>query len=545
MKKLLSFEHNGYKLIVFLQDKNFLFAKEEKKNITFELTEEEKNLINEVMSKVFPTKKLVNLGNISYKKREFKHFFDKVNGFHLFYLKDGSMPTVSDFIALNKKYNQETFCFKKNPFDYLDIESDFKDEPYETKEEIERYIEINGKLKKVVVFLLTLFISISLGITYKLNEDKILSLKRSIFTKSYSFSDVVSLIQNNPRIGEAEKRIFLSCPEYIESCLPYFNDILYENLKDMTISYVSSKCEYSDTVAGNHNIDTKEIQIFSSTSLNSGNENVVTHEYLHVFHERNYNLGMPFYEFLNVVINNEYFGNDEIQSGLSYDEGYTWLYEFGYIMLELFDTDTLRSYHANPDYHILIDKLVEIIPDEELAYGLLSDIEEYQSKFKENKNTPLDNDEMKTLKKRIKGTLRKYYEAKFNQSIYNNMNVLYFYEPTLATVEIMEHLGIDKNFLPLMSRSIKVKSYKHFFNGEENDSIVFIVPVQFEETKINISDGLSIDTILDLYQDYYLSYQKTEKGYEITLYSPIYNEKSIEVSASDIGLNFSNPVNQK
>ena len=540
MKKLLSFKNNQEELIVFLNEKKLVFAKRSKKNITFDLDKKEINLIEEVLSQVLPTKELIDLGNIKDNNKEFRHFFDKINGYHLFYNNDLSIIPIKDFYKLNKKYNNETLCSEDYDFDTDYIEEDFTDEEYETEEELRRYIKVNGILKKVIVSLSALFIALSLGITYKLNEDKIEKFKSDLFPKNYTFEDVVEVIENNPKIGDEEKKLFLSCPEYIESCLPYFSEIMYDNLKNMSINYVNNQCEYSSTVTGDHNIDTKEIRAFSSNSLTKENENVFTHEYLHAFHERNYSLGMPFYEFLNVVINNEYFGKEELESGEAYDEGYLWLYEVGYTMLELFEPDTLRNYHANPDYHILVDGLTSIIPDEEMAISFLNDLNEYQTLVKSNKKDDLTYQDIMKLSLKLKKTIGKYYEIKFNKSIDEDMNVLYFNDSLKATVKIMDYLNVDRTFLDLMYKSIKVKTFKHFFNDTYKDSLVLIVPTKFQESKINIAEGMNLESVLELYQDYDLSYQKTDTGYEITLYTPIYNESSIEISANELNNNLNN-----
>ena len=92
------------------------------------------------------------------------------------------------------------------------------------------------------------------------------------------------------------------------------------------------------------------------------------------------------------------------------------------------------------------------------------------------------------------------------------MNVLYFNDSLKATVKIMDYLNVDRTFLDLMYKSIKVKTFKHFFNDTYKDSLVLIVPTKFQESKINIAEGMNLESVLELYQDYDLSYQKTDNN---------------------------------
>ena len=106
-------------------------------------------------------------------------------------------------------------------------------------------------------------------------------------------------------------------------------------------------------------------------------------------------------------------------------------------MLDLFDSETLKAYHAHPDLQMLIDSLMNIIPDEDMAYNLLNDFNDYflackgyydiDKKLFDYKSKDEFFEDMCILTPLLKENLKKYWELKHSKSISSDPFIYYLY----------------------------------------------------------------------------------------------------------------------
>ena len=116
MKEIFKFKYNNYYLCLFNDKNKFIKKKIDKDNNIKETNEDENNLIDLVFNKIIPSKKIINLGNIKYNKKDFIHLYSK-NNIHIFYeINNGKLyfPIEKDQILLNSIYNNYNEFFAIN-----------------------------------------------------------------------------------------------------------------------------------------------------------------------------------------------------------------------------------------------------------------------------------------------------------------------------------------------------------------------------------------------------------------------------------------------
>ncbi len=482
MKEILNFEDNGKEYCLYY-DKSLKYACRKADKLSFDVTEEEKNFIFFVLLKVLPLNDLKYLGNVQLKNNSYNHYIDKLNNYHLFLDSNRHLPTFADFKSLNIIYN--------NQKDY--VASD-KEKKLEDKAKITRVVSVKGK--KIVVGLLLsvgLYASVLVALSKtSLGRDLIIDILEKDIVSEYDLAydtlevnDIEEALKNNVNLSLEEKEYLTSFTDFFNDMLPYldYTDVM-DSLSKMSIVY-QENAGIGVTGAWHHvGNNMYEMQIYNSKEINEDNKKVIRHEFMHVFSAKTalISLGLDesFYEFLNRTITNEY--DVPVVSSKGYDHGYFYLDEIGNMSLELFSSETLKKYHANPSLDLLTQELMTIIPDEQMAYSFFNDFNDYviackgfynhSPELAKEKSLAEWQQEKDTLTLKLKETLKNYWEVKYNKKIDSDLYVYYLYDRESAIKEIMEQNLIPNCPLEVLEQS-SISMFKPYVNERLKDNFEF------------------------------------------------------------------------
>jgi len=491
MKKILEFNYKDKKLVLFINKSNLIYQKVKKGVLTNNLEKDELELINKVLIKLIPSKNIKNLGYIKYDNKKINYLYDLDNNFYIFH-EDNKITL--DCLVLNKIFNnQDEYLVLKDEEDSKDLD----------------FIRRNVKVGKLVLsVLISSSLLLSSSMIWIKGGQKVINLI-DYYKAEYAYQEgvleyndrqieldeIINAINNNVNLTNEEKKFFLSKSKFFIDNLEYFDYYtVIDNLKRLKIQYIEETKggTYGEfTVNGNNR---GLIKIYGVTSFKDTSKYALSHEFLHAFTK--YNLvDNYFYEILNVVLNNEYFGDD---TNL-YDNGYEVLREYFYIMAELVDARVLRKYHANNDINYLKNDLIEIIPDFDMATDLLNNLN-IICKIEMLKNTDYSKylkleQELKMKKQQVMTSLKTYYEVKYQTSIENDLNILFWFDYSKCSVEIANKLNFDDNTLRCVDDYVRIKQFKKIFNKTGNDNLVLSLASKVEENTRNYT----LDELLGTY----------------------------------------------
>lgn len=474
MQKIISFEYNNCEYILFY-DKELICGKNINGKLSFDLTQDEKDLIFFVYSKVVPTDNLKKLRNVTIHKKVFQHFFDLTNKLHVFYDEFNNIPKLEDYIILNKLYNNQNQHFESIKKDKKSLKEE-KDANY-----IRRNVSIYKRNKKenicVNIFLsLCLIYTSFMHLQFVPRIANVIQIETGLYKQYEALNEnnIIDAINSNSNLSNDEKKYLTSFNDFFTDMLPYWNySDLMDSLSKMTINYTP---ESSSKLSGTWEPIFRKISIYESTKLTKDNIGTLRHEFFHATSSKASSLGISiddgFYELLNRVMDNEYDCQDS--TCIEYDHSYNFIEEVGYIMLDLFDSETLKAYHANPDLQMLIDSLMKIIPDEDMAYNLLNDFNDYfiackgyydiDKKLFAFKSKDDFFEDMSILSPLIKENLKKYWELKYNKSISSDPFIYFLYNKTEYYIDRIVNTNRDSYITyPEFTNSV-IANYKPCVN---------------------------------------------------------------------------------
>ena len=464
MIEILNFTNNNETYYLFFKEK-FICAKKVNDKLLYNLTESEINLIRYVFSQVIPTNNTVDLYPVSFHNKKFTHLFDTVNNLHVFY-EEKQLPCLEDFVSLNILYNSRPEYIASYDSSSGN-ENKQKEKAKNTRSDI-----IKGSIKAYVKGMIigsVISVTVVLPSLHHLAEKSPDELYSFAYYKQYDqesnnpnaytidvdtnidtidVDTIIDSIKSNPNTSDIEKELFLSFQDFFEDQLPYLSakDVI-DNQSKLHIDYISDSNEESNgsvkatwSVAGE---DIYSIKVYESTGLNDNNISDVIHEGFHTFTDKFYvlhrSIDGQFYEFLNTVMAHEY--------TLYEDDSYSWLYNYSYLMLELFDEETLREYHAKPRLNNLIDKLEEIIPDRDMAYNLFYVLNEYDiscrgyykldEELAKQKTEEEWHEDLISWREILKSYLKDYYEAKYECNIDDDIYIYFLYDSESAIIKLL------------------------------------------------------------------------------------------------------------
>ena len=320
--------------------------------------------------------------------------------------------------------------------------------------------------------------------------------------RQVQFSEISDAIKSNRHLTKEEKEFFLSNPKFFEDNASFWDyETVLNTLKNLKIVYTK---EDDPTVAGYYNWTGEEkntIKFYESKKFSDVPKYLVSHEFLHTFTNFSNNSFNNLYEIVNVVFNNEYFS----QGNLTYDYTYHNLTKYLYVLAEIIEPDVLRKYHANNDINYIIEALGEIIPNQNTALSLLQDID-FLGKLNlltQEEQLALS-EEAKLRDKMITSTLEKYYEAKYQSSIVDNYNALYWLNKDLCFTKLSAELGFQDDVMLAADDYTEVVQYKKLFNLTGQDDFTLLIPSAVSD--IGNNNYKPID-----YLKYQIPYQQTNE----------------------------------
>ena len=340
-------------------------------------------------------------------------------------------------------------------------------------------------------------------------------------------------------------------PQLFTDNLAFFNpEVVRDQLANLWIAYnKESKGNINGEYYGRH-LETNRygIIIYNATCFADCNKGVLHHEFCHSLTDLQnygvYSYGNAAYELLNVLYSNEYFGsiNGNFPHTL-YDQGYPWHQNSQYLLAELLNQDTLKEFHATFNPQIVINDLLEIIPDEAKALKLLTNIDIINSanfSFDEDlfseKNRELFS-LIKATEKENNQIFKEYFEIKFGKSIEDQPNILYWLDKDLFYDYIANNYTISDEAKKFLPNYTGVSTYKIYLYNLDNNEFMIRYCQEVEknienytlEQLLNGESGEKFKSIDEI------PYEKTPDGtYEIIWISPkTYVNVSVESNLFD------------
>ena len=460
MQKFGEFSYNNIDYIIYLKNKHFFGAKKEKRL----LTNEENRLMQDVLKQILPSGAIISLKKTIYNHNYYQHYLDLNNNIHYFYGQN-----INDLINLCYLYNnEEEYVLDK----HLDKEK-IREMRYK------RLVKINKTLITInisILAFLTIIPLIKPDIGKYINNPVSLAI-REIDKREMTLEEVYDYLDKNPYLSQEEKEYIHRYEDFIVSELPYTNyQDLKDNLLNMRTFYHNELGQnlgtWSYSGKNKYNIDI--YYCGENLALNPQNYNIFSHEVLHAFtvnykHEPSYL--NPFYEFLNMVLNNEYASNEENIS-FNYDKGYSFLNNEGFAIMELFNPETLRNFHANFKGDILFNELEMIIPDKNLAISLFNTFNDYYNLITSHVYT---NEERDSLKNSLKEIIAQYYEAKYQKPTFDDIYMLYLLDSNKLIDELASH---NQDY----TIEFKIVHNKYYFNQNLPQDYQFLITLKIPET---------------------------------------------------------------
>ncbi len=444
MREVLKFKDNNIEYLLLVQKGKLIPAKKINQELIYDLDDAEILLIKQVFSKVMPTNKVVNLGILNKFNKQFNHYYDYLNHYHLFW-EQNKIPSLTDFIKLNIIYNNEL------EYDLID---DVKKRAKNKK--IERIIYQGTKALVVILSIVDIYFFVNFGsVIYQNLEsfyvnpalNKIEEVLDIAYANPLTNTDVINYLKKNPNLNNEEKAYLTSFSDFFTDELPYIDRRdLIDNLENLNPIYYPEKNEEMRGAWFNSGEDIFKIKIWESQStdqfLAETDKYVLRHEFFHAWSQKTgpkLAIGNYLYEFLNHTLSNEY--AYVLPNETEYDNSYTELENYGRVFFELIDADVLREFHVTKNLNLLITELKKIIPNEESAYQLIAQMDEYYQAKREHVNDKEDQEKAEAFQEadnHLKNLLTLYWERKYNQKITEDWYIYFLLNPQDAFPQIKE-----------------------------------------------------------------------------------------------------------
>ncbi len=439
--KILKFNWFAKELFINLENNKLQKGKVENAIINYDLSKEESNIID-IVFKQIASNNYIHLKDISYNNNSFAHLLNSNNLNIFFEIKDKhyDIPNEADLKILNFIYNNQE---RYSSFKLSDLkEYDF----------YQRIVKIG---KKAIPVLIAANIAFTMGGNLVAEAsvgdyEEYYNSINNVEEITLTYNDIVNLVNTNPNLSNEEKNVILSCKEYFNDNLAYLDHNHISNmLKNLKIAY---KQEDNGSIKGLYNDETYQITIYNSTSFNDANISVLTHEISHAlaipphaYNQKSY--GQNLIEALNVIVNNEYFGQNK-----EYDISYPTIISYAKIMAEIIEPEVLKQAFFKTDISLIENYLVNIINDEAFVKDLLTAINTNVNINNTLLNNSLDEQEKNNLlnlaqenNKLILNNLKLIYETKTNESIESNEEIMYWYNKEILLDELMKPYFPEKD----------------------------------------------------------------------------------------------------
>ena len=185
----------------------------------YKLSQDELDIVGQVFKKIKLTNNRIKLPNYRYLDKEYEHFYDKVNHYHVFLNLDGSSLSTNEFVRLNMLFNSQ---------------SDIMYDGNIKESKLKRLVNIGKKIVLVLV-ISSSFIGANenlIGVSAK--EIKI--EKKEELSSYQKIENLMSSINNNKNLSKKEKEFILNS----------YKDVIYDNIDLIDYDSVKEKFETLD-----------------------------------------------------------------------------------------------------------------------------------------------------------------------------------------------------------------------------------------------------------------------------------------------------------
>ncbi len=306
--------------------------------------------------------------------------------------------------------------------------------------------------------------------------------------------DITKLLNLNPYLNEEEKAFILSNPKFINDNLKYMDhNYIFEMLLNLKVEYHEEGKEH---VSGEYYEDDYKIILYKSHNFNEANKNVLSHELCHAFSASFDNSPGRYIEFINSIVNSEYW---------SYDSGYEVLKPKGYALIELLGSENIKKAYFKNDNSSLKKILLGYINDEDLANELFELFDFCVNKLLDNNSYEFTQEDY-----RINEILKLYYEAKNKTKAEDNLLFMYYLDKDKTIKSIAEKF-LDNEDIVKENLNLPCNFIKYYFNDdlkEQNRTVLTLwqnINTEKEPlTDIEISDFINQGIII-MKDDRYIS----------------------------------------
>lgn len=330
---------------------------------------------------------------------------------------------TSEVIQSNENSNStETTSEDSDFIEENDLEEETLEEPIDVVEDITHYENLS-------------------------NEEKINTLR--------------AIISENTKLTDEEKKFILDNFDIINDNVDLldFDQVAY-TYKNLHIEYYQERFESG--AVGRFYSDSSTIQIAQSTCLEDANKITLLHELSHTLENSNKDFSNKYlFEGLNAIFTSEYFGEKYGDNNTLSDTSYPEARNYLYVLVEVLGPDVLREFHFKQDINILYNEMFKYLGNIEDC----NNIPAYIQILSENK---IMDEYTTSIKDNIFSILANMYLNKYNEPIYNNLEIMARLNPGFVAGYINYSDDYDE-----IDRTLIVKTQKAYFNKNNN---MYMVP---------------------------------------------------------------------
>ena len=492
-EEIFEFAHNNAEYHVMKKNNEYIAYKKANKTITYQLSDDELILVNKVFNKIKVSNNIIRLSNLDLIDKEYQHLYDKENDWHLFFNLDGSSLNKNEFRKLNMMFNYQD-----------NIVYDGKDNK---ESKLKRLVNI-GKTCILVLITSTALISPFSHLTEAqaktiVRDNEVIEVYENQLSNKEKINNLQNAILNNKNLSKQEKEFVLNDFDVIKEHINYNDyDDLLDVCKNMKIVYTQ---EINPSADGTWNPDDKTVTIYNCKDFNEAiksHKGVLHHELKHKnqnLNKKEYHNG--FYEPMTSILTNEYNGYKEYNYiNPSYCAGYKEDFYYIRILSKLVSKDAMLKAYYQADYSQMKKEMMSIINDESKYYELLSSMDA----------ALYENGLYKTvLSKTIEILFNDYYKAKYNKSIYEDIEIMQ--ETCISELAKMFKDDFDLNGsiyyiinnAPIINKNIKSESKNNIVIKkviEGNNSMSFIDGMNYMKQNGMIDDNF-YEKICNMYNN--------------------------------------------
>lgn len=456
------------------------YINKEKQFIDLEDTNE-LDFVKEIFMRVLPSKKIINIGKVRYKDKEYQMYFDIDNGYRLFSPSDREVREL--YLLYN--YDRDILYRDSNDMDkYNDRDRD-KGNGY-----VKRMVNVKKRIIAVSVSILVLMYGSLLVFDSDYGRDTKTEIAISM---SVNLSDeeildrVQKALDKNDKLDNQEREFILDSIRVIIDDKKYFDwEYIYKVLEDIDIEYV--KRYNQDMDLGSYNPGKKKIICYGVSSFDEANKGTLRHEVRHAITKFKDNYNSFLVEVFTTIYNKDYYGEDS---------GYNQIIHYGRALLEIIGEEPVKKYLGYTDTNNIKKELMKIIDDEDMAIRFLSELDIYKDKILEGKYYYEYNMEfMHSLEDDIYEGFRKYYEAKYGRSMDNDLIMQYYLDR-----RIFDALIASNYYLPRDNESgeVMVVQEKNYFNDKDDNALIVDYYV-FEYREERVGNNIVTRYVRDRYR---------------------------------------------